>query len=193
MMLRLVFCWFLVVFTSVAGRADWTLDPAVSSLSYISIKNGDYGEINHFTRLSGGVAADGAATISIDLTSVDTAVDIRNERVQKFLFDVTASPSATVTAVVDMAALADLAVGEIAQQDVTVTVLLADQTMDYDARIVISHLAAGRVRLTTPFPVIVSADDFSLLAGLEKLREIAGLDSIQPVVPVTFDLSFNAE
>ena len=47
-----------------AGSA-WTLDPAGSRLSYVSIKAGEVAEANRFDRLSGAVAADGSATLDI--------------------------------------------------------------------------------------------------------------------------------
>ncbi|MDZ4139430.1 MAG: YceI family protein, partial [Erythrobacter sp.] len=40
----------------------WTLDPADSRLSYVSIKAGEIAEANRFDSLAGSVAADGTAT-----------------------------------------------------------------------------------------------------------------------------------
>jgi len=39
----------------------------------------------------------------------------------------------------------------------------------------------------------VNASQVGLLAGIEKLRELAGLPSISPAVPVTFSLIFEQE
>ena len=41
---------------------------------------------------------------------------------------------------------------------------------------------------STAQPVLLRAADFDLVAGLEKLRGIAGLDSISTAVPVTVRL-----
>ena len=39
-------------------------------------------------------------------------------------------------------------------------------------------------------PIMIRASDFSLLDGVKTLKEMAGLQSIEPVVPVTFNLRF---
>lgn len=38
-------------------------------------------------------------------------------------------------------------------------------------------------------PIIVNANEFDLVAGIDKLREIAGLSSISQAVPVSFVLT----
>ena len=39
-------------------------------------------------------------------------------------------------------------------------------------------------------PIMIRASDFSLLESIKTLQEMAGLQSIEPVVPVTFNLRF---
>ena len=62
-----------------AAAGDWTLDGEASKLAFGSVKKDAVGESHHFSGLSGGVA-DGIATISVDLASLETWIDIRNER-----------------------------------------------------------------------------------------------------------------
>ncbi|WP_217352030.1 hypothetical protein [Ruegeria sp. HKCCA6837] len=64
----------------------WTLDSDNSHLAYGTIKKNAVGEVNSFSKLSGHVTQDGHAEITIDLSSVETNIDIRNERMIEFVF-----------------------------------------------------------------------------------------------------------
>jgi hypothetical protein len=53
-------------------------------------------------------------------------------------------------------------------------------------------LTADRLLVSSVRPVIVNAGPLGLDEGVERLREAAGLPSISPAVPVTFQLTFLA-
>ena len=80
------------------AQGEWSVDAAASSLSYVSVKAGEIAEANSFSGLSGSVTPDGAATVEIDLATIETKVDIRNERMRDIFFEVANHPKATVTA-----------------------------------------------------------------------------------------------
>jgi len=44
--------------------------------------------------------------------------------------------------------------------------------------------------VTTVAPIMVDANGLEMVAGIEALREVAGLPSISYSVPVTFSLTF---
>lgn len=171
----------------------WTVDSDASQLSYVTIKQGEILETNAFDTLTGSVAADGAARIEIDLASVDTGIDIRNERMREVFFDVANNPTATVTAALDPAAFANLAVGESTIQPVAATLSLRGLESELETELQVSRIAADRVSASTTAPIIVEARDFELGAGLDQLRELAGLDAITPAVPVTFSITFERQ
>src|ERR1700760_2686071 len=78
--------WFLAASVVEADAASpWTLDPASSSLKYQSVKKITVIETNQIRNLSGTIQPDGSASVSIDLNSVETGIDIRNVRM-RFLF-----------------------------------------------------------------------------------------------------------
>ena len=170
--------------------ADWTLDDERSTMGFVTIKNGDTAEASMFSGLEGGVAEDGTATISIPLASVETFIDIRNERMRELLFRVADFPMATVTASIDMDALAALAPGDRAMSDVEITVAVNGAEADYPGSVSITRIDEGTVAVGTARPLIADARDLGYEGGLDDLREIAGLDAISPAVPVTFDLLF---
>ena len=69
-------------------QAAWTLNGDDSTLSFISTKAVNVAEIHKFTTLSGGVDDTGNVTgISIALASVDTGIEIRDDRMREMLFD----------------------------------------------------------------------------------------------------------
>ncbi|MBA3864173.1 MAG: YceI family protein [Erythrobacter sp.] len=168
----------------------WTLDPADSRLSYVSIKAGEIAEANRFDALAGSVAADGTATLDIDLASVNTGIDIRNERMREIFFDVVGNPKAVVTAKLDPAAFAGLAVGQSITHLLTASVAIKGVEQEIETEVLVTRVSADRVTVVPTAPVIISTDMFELTDELGELRALAQLPSITPAVPVTFTLSF---
>lgn len=168
----------------------WTLDSASSNLTYVSIKSGEIAEVNSFDTVTGGVSADGAAVIEIDLASVNTGVDIRNERMRDILFVVADNPSATVTAQIDPAAFGALAIGQSTTQTLDGTLSLKGIDAPFQTEVTVTRAGADRVLAVSNAPVIVEASRFELIEGLAQLQDLAGLPSITPVVPVSFSLAF---
>jgi polyisoprenoid-binding protein YceI len=171
-------------------QGAWSLDPAGSRLSYVSIKAGEVAETNRFDTLSGSVAADGTANIDIDLASVDTGVDIRNERMREIFFAVAEHPKANVTATLDPAGYAGLAVGQSVTRPLKVSVTIKGAASDIEAEVLVTRTAEDRVLVVPTAPVIVSTDMFGLTDELGELRALAQLPSITPAVPVTFAFAF---
>ncbi len=171
-------------------QSVWTLDPADSRLSYVSIKAGEIAEANRFDALAGSVAADGTATIDIDLASVNTGIDIRNERMREIFFDVAGNPKAVVTAKLDPAAFAGLAVGQSITRSLTASVAIKGVEQEIETEVLVTRVSADRVTVVPTAPVIISTDMFELTDELGELRALAQLPSITPAVPVTFTLAF---
>jgi polyisoprenoid-binding protein YceI len=172
------------------AEGNWTLDAAGSRLSYVSIKAGEVAEANRFDTLAGTVAADGTATLDIDLASVNTGVDIRNERMREIFFDVAGNPKAVVTAKLDPAAFAGLAVGQSITRPFKATVALKGVESPIETEVQVTRVSDNRVIVVPTAPVIISTDMFGLTDELGELRALAQLPSITPAVPVTFTLAF---
>ncbi len=180
----------LTLLASAQAAAQWTLSADDSSLSFISVKAEHIAEVHSFARLSGEIDSGGEAVVSIDLTSVQTGIDIRNERMQSMLFNTDMYPRAQVSADVDAAALSSMAVGESAVLEVPLAINLHGEVLTLSAPLRVSHVQDG-LRVDTLAPIIVKADAFALVDGIESLREIAGLSSISRSVPVSFSLLFS--
>lgn len=168
----------------------WTLDPATSRLAYVSIKAGEVAENNRFDTLAGSVSADGTATLEIDLASVETGVDIRNERMREIFFAVAENPKAIISAKLDPAGFAGLAVGQSLTRTLQATIALKGAEQQVETEVLVTRAAADRVIVVPSAPVIITTDMFGLTDELGELRALAQLPSITPAVPVTFTLTF---
>ena len=192
-MLLLAACSQAPAEPSPLAQGDWTLDSDDSTLSYVTVKAGEIAEVNGFNALSGSVAENGNAQIEIDLASVNTGIDIRDERMREVFFKVADNPSATINAQIDPAAFGSLGVGESITRPVSATVSLAGVEREVETELVATRIADDRVLVVPAAPIIVEAGSFGLEEGLGKLQELAGLPSITPAVPVTFSLTFERQ
>ena len=169
---------------------DWTIDNTASHIAFVSVKSGEIAEAHSFKTVSGQVSETGDANIAIELASVETNIDIRNERMREFLFETNTFPQAKVTAKLTPDSFTSLAVGDSAALTLSAVLSLHGEDNDIEADVIVTRIAADKVQVLSRTPIIVRADDFLLGTGLEKLREIANLPSITPEVPVTFSLVF---
>jgi polyisoprenoid-binding protein YceI len=177
-----------------AVQADaWTLDNSVSRLSFVSTKAGTVAEVHRFDDLSGALGNDGRFTVSIDLDSVDTAIDIRDQRMRDMLFETADFPTATLTAQLDLREIEGIGPG--GQADITTEAQLDIHGVNASLTVhaTVARLDERTLLVTSSEPLVVTASQFGLGAGVEKLREIAGLPSISPAVPVTFRLTLRQE
>lgn len=180
----------LFLLATAAAQAGWQLEQP-SELTFMSFKNTHMAEIHRFNRMQGNIAEDGEATLSIDLTSVDTAIAIRDTRMQEMLFETSRFASATLTAKVNTKVLQQAVAGAIQTYDLTGKLNLHGLEADVSVPVLIVPAADGRLVVTSLKPVLVQADQFELTAGIQKLRDIAKLERISEVVPVNFTLIFS--
>ena len=98
--MRVIALLTTLLLTSLSAQADWTLSNDNSNLTFLTTKNSQVTEVSHFKSLSG--TFDGKlATLEIDLTSVDSLIPIRNERMAKFLFETTKFAKAVISVSID--------------------------------------------------------------------------------------------
>ena len=177
---------------SFPAKAAWELDSEKSTLTFVSIKAIHIAEVHKFTNLSGGMDAQGKVSIKIGLNSVDTGIDIRDERMRNMLFDTGTYESATISADVDPAKLAILGSGEVMELAIEGVLSLHGQSNSLSAEVVVANIGGTTLLVTSKKPVVVNAFQFQLEEGVEALREIAGLPSISLAVPVNFVFQFDS-
>jgi polyisoprenoid-binding protein YceI len=181
----------IVLAAPAAFAETWTLDGEMSKISFGSIKNEYNGEVHHFGGLSGTVDGQGLVSITVPLASVETMIDIRNERMREIVFN--NSPTATLSATVDMAALGGLDIGEgmVTEADGTLTFL--GKEVDLFTNLFVMRVGEGKVLVTTDGMLMVATDELGIDAPIDMLQEIAGLDGITRVSPVTLRLVFDSD
>lgn len=173
--------------------ADWEVDNAQSQLSFISTKKVNVAEVHHFKQLSGQLDESGKFSLAIDLASVNTGVEIRDSRMKEFLFKVADFPTANISAQIDPAMLSDLAVGASEETSIDGMLSLHDQQKSLTFDVLVTKVSDEELLVVSAQPLILNVADFDLVAGVEKLRELAGLPSISHAVPVSFYLTLNAK
>lgn len=161
-----------------------------SSLHFISIKKNAIAEVNHFKQYSVSLNADGTFKLFIDLKSVDTAIEVRNYRLRNFLFEVARFPNATVIGHLPPSLYINLTPGQYVRRTLNANLSLHGMIKKISANIEIIALADGTLRVSTLQPILLNAKTFGLGNGIKKLAELAKLDAINTVVPVTFSFSF---
>jgi len=186
----LLFAAVGAVLAMAPARADWLLDEENSHLAYGSIKKNSIGESNHFQKMEGRISDSGAVTLLIDLGSVETWVDIRNERMKEFFFKTKLFPVASLSGQVDMAQFQDMAVGSQRTLEMTFEFTLHGESQNVEAELAILRLSEDKVVILNHEIIFLDVEKFNLLPGLKKLQELAKLPSISTVVPVVFHLTF---
>ena len=183
----------LLLLTASQSHAEWALDGGASSFFYVTTKASAVTEINSFSGLSGGISDDGKASLAIDLATVDTAIEIRDQRMRDLVFQVANFPAATVSVDVDADALDSMSPGVSTTGSYTAQVELHGVTQELMADLQITKLEDDSVLVQVARPLIVAAPAFGLQAGVDELQKVAALPSITPSVVVDFTLVYRKQ
>ncbi|WP_337842071.1 YceI family protein [Rheinheimera sp.] len=175
---------------SCSALADWSVDSQQSSLSFVSVKNELISETHQFKQLQGTLSDAGVLDLSIPVSGIETHIPLRNERILQYTLLSKDFAAINATAKVDMSKVAGLKAGQTlaVQQPLDLTLLAQSQTITAPLQVV--KLSDKQLLVYTTAPVVLDLTKFKLEAGIEKLRELAGLKTISPLVPVSFSVTF---
>ncbi len=174
--------------TTPALAESWTLDGEASKVAFGSVKKDTVGEVHHFKSLSGSVDDAGKVSVEIDVASVETWIDIRNERIQKMVFD--AGPKATLSAQVDGDALNKLAPGDTTTVDVEGVLSINGNDVEIETALFVARLSDKKMMVTTDEMIMLSTKEAGIDSGVDQLMKVAKLPGITRVSPVTLRLVF---
>ena len=174
------------------AQAAWQLDGENSTITFVSTKAINAAEVHRFGEMTGGMDDAGQVSVSISLESVDTAIELRDERMREMLFETNQYSAATVGTTVDASALPSEP-GQSVRMTVEAEISLhgIDRTMPID--LIVVRSGENGLVVSSAQPVIVNASQFRLVEGIQKLTEVAGLPNISTAVPVSFVLTFVEE
>lgn len=181
---------FFAISTAVSAES-WTLDASNSKLAFGSVKKDTVGEVHSFESLSGSVSSTGAVSVEIDLNSVQTNIDIRNERMVEHVFK--QAKTANLDATIDMDELKALSVGATTVLDVEGVLSFLGANVDIEAEMFVARLSETQVLVTTNDLIWLGTEDIGITAGIDKLMELAKLPGITRAAPVTMRLMFNLD
>src|SRR5690606_37226329 len=131
------------------------------------------------------------AELTISLASISTGIPIRDERMSKYLFEAERFAEATLSTQVPIADLAKLAAGQSTELRLEGELAMRGFKVPVTSDAQVIKLQDGSLQVNSMAPVIVNGNDLGLVAGIEKLRELAGLPSIGKSVSVTYRLNFS--
>lgn len=179
-----------VSFSTSAALADgWSIDQRTARLAFASVKNDHIAELHRFTEIN-GTWTDSKVLISIPVSSLDTLIPIRNERMAEHLLNAAEYPLIEASTSVPPSVVDGLNIGDSMVLELVLTVTIAGQRGQVPAMIQVTKTSDKRILAATVQPVMIASQRFGLSAGIEKLRELAGLTRIDLVVPVTFSVTF---
>jgi polyisoprenoid-binding protein YceI len=169
----------------------WMVNTAASTLTFNTTKGGVAGvggitETMRFTRYEGGLDAQGRIAFKIDLTSIDSGITIRDERLQTMFWNVGTQPSVTFAAQLTPETLQKLT-RETMVLDVDGQLTMAGQTKPTKMQLQVTPVN-GKVLVSTRRPILIKADDFGLTTGVEAMRAVMQLNFLSSSVPVNFSL-----
>jgi polyisoprenoid-binding protein YceI len=174
--------------------AEWKLVPDKSHLSFVSTKNEHVAESHTFKSLQGAVDDVGIGKVTVDLASVDTGIEARDEQMREKLFQTKEYSTAVYTVSLDSTMVASISALPPGEQQ---TFVLDGELSLHGAKhrlradVIVTKSGVNRVQIASARPVIVQAENFDLIQGINKLAEVAGLSSISYAVPVSFVLTFD--
>lgn len=168
--------------------ADWTLDLAQSAISFDTTKKETVTETHYFSDFRATVKDNGHAKLIINTASVNTNIDIRDQRLRDLFFKVAKFPEAKITLTVPTHYLA--ANANSASFNTKATIELVGMTYEQDVSLKVHYMKNNMVKVTSVHPVILNVASFNLTEGLNTLKDLAGLSSISFDVPVSVALTF---
>jgi len=190
-MFKLLAAALIALLVSPCVFANWQLVNDQSDVSFVSTKKSRVSEAHHFKSLNGTIDDKGNISISIALSSVETNIAIRNDRMKSMLFEIIKYPEANIKASIDPERINKMRAGDTYTDNISIKLSLHGFTKKINGNIKIIKLTNNRVMATSISPIIINADKFKLADGIEKLRKAAKLPSISTAVPVVFNLVFS--
>jgi hypothetical protein len=182
----------LTLFSTAAFATNWQLDSTASSLHFVTVKNEVVAETHHFSALSG--QWDGAkVSINIAVNSMQTNIPIRNERIWQYVLRAEQFANINVEASLGEDAITALTVGDYMVLQLPITLTIAGESATLEAKLRISKLTADTLQASNETPLMLNTNSFKLTAGVAKLQELAGLNSIESMVPVSFHVQFTRQ
>ena len=168
----------------------WTARWCVLSAKKTNTQQKTVEEESAFSASSAKLDADGAFAMTVDLASVKTNIDIRDQRLRDWVFETAKFPQATVLGRLDAAAIDALKTGGETDLKQPLVLEVHGQRLDITADLRLKRTADDTVEVSTAQPVVLDVQQMDMAGGVAKLVEVMGLASIDGQIPVMFAGTF---
>lgn len=170
--------------------------PIRGTISVVTVKNGSAEVPGTFDGLGGTVEIDNMGSVSgwsgtttIDLTSWDSELELRDERIERLFFEVETHPEASfeITSLDGMPANG-LTVGKTAEGATLVgNLTISGTTVETSLPVVVTREARS-VTLTSSEPAVLSIESFGLNSQLAAVIKECAHESVADEVKVSIDV-----
>ena len=171
---------------TVSKIKSWELNSGSSSIAIVTTKNSSISETSEFTSFSGNIDEKGNLHITIDLSSLETNIPIRNQRIQKHLFQTDLFPTADIHTSLKPSDL------EIGVHSISFDVDLHGVSGIVEGQFMVFEQQGNKI-ITLYKPLIIHANMFGLENGITTLKNLANLQTIDLTVPLNIVLTFEAK
>ena len=128
--------------------------------------------------------------MTIDLNSVQTNIEIRDQRIKDWVFKTAQFATAEIKGKVDMEAINKLAIGETLTFKQPLTLNIHGKELPLEANLSAQRVHADKIMVNTLNPVLLDVKAMDMSKGVMQLVEVMGLKTIVEQIPVSFHAEF---
>lgn len=183
---------------------EFNVVPSESNINFTSIKNQDIGVTGFFEEVSGSVTVpdngnvnETTGKITLSLTSLNTGLSVRDNRVIEHFFEVDTGTETADNdeAVFSISGLDSEKVKNIStlnkSRNLTAigTMNIHGESVKQAMNLSVTRTAEDEVRVTTRKPYVFNIKKFNMVEPLQKLMEVCGHGDISLAVPLDINLT----
>ena len=183
--------WLLSVallLISLPSWANWQFVPEHSVVYAVSTKSQGIAEVHQFAIAHAKLTPQGKFSMALELASVMSGIEHRNQLLQDVLFEVAKYPRATLTAEVAEQWLAELPVAKVVLMSLPAKLQLHGVQQELELQLSVVKLSEQQIWVTNAKPLILNLNTFGFAKGLHKLAQLSSLESIAAMTPMNFSL-----
>lgn len=156
-------------------------------------------QLNSVTEQSGFTASrallskEGSFKMDVDLSSVKTGIEIRDQRLKDWVFETAQFASAEISGNVDIDAVSKLAVGESINLKQPLVLNIHGKQINLEADLSAQRISSDKIMVSTLNPLLLDTKNMGMTDGVAKLVEVMGLSSIVEQIPVSFHAEFTRQ
>ncbi|MFB2587986.1 YceI family protein [Acinetobacter sp. c1-l78] len=172
--------------------ADWVLEKA--NITFTSTKadtqSNQIKEDGLFTAYSGHLDKQGNFNMQIDLSSADTDIAIRDQRIKEWLFETDKFAQARIQATLDPEVINKLDINQKITLEQPLSLNIRGKQVKLNSTLDVTRTSTHTISVVTTKPVELDITKFGMSDGLVRLKEVMGLSDISYIVPVNFQGDF---